>query len=77
MGMLDVLLWPHAEKLGLFHLTSEDLALDESRYPCLLAWMKSMSTVPAVKETATDPTIFTQFLQMVKAKNVDYDIGLK
>lgn len=77
MAMIDVLLWPHAERIGLFRNISKELALDESRYPCLTAWMNAMSNVPSVKKTATNPEIFVKFVQMVKEKNVDYDIGLE
>jgi hypothetical protein len=77
MGMLDVLLWTHAERIDLLQYTSPEVKLDSDRFPKIVSWIEAMKTVPAIKETATVQEVFTTFVSMVKEQNVDYDIGLK
>ncbi|KAL4234995.1 Glutathione S-transferase omega-1 [Mactra antiquata] len=77
MGMLDVLLFPHLERCGHLGKFADVLTLEQDRFPLLNEWLKTMMTVPAVRETSTPQDVFFNALKTTGTENVNYDYGLE
>lgn len=53
--MVDYIMWPWAEKVGLLELIYKEKPVPDEAYPRTREWCKAMHTLQPVKETFSSP----------------------
>jgi len=77
VAMVDLMVWPWLERLGLLSSVAPDLIPSKATFPNLAAYIVAMLEVPAVKATIFDLDTHLKFVMSFKAGNPDYDLGLE
>lgn len=77
LAMVDMMLWPWCERLGVFQKPAPSVVPSESTFPKVLAWTQAMLQQPAVKATSFDVDTHLKFYMTYTGGNVNYDIGLE
>ncbi|XP_046542479.1 LOW QUALITY PROTEIN: glutathione S-transferase omega-1-like [Haliotis rubra] len=74
--MVDLMLWPHAERFDAMTQLVKEASVPADRYPKFTKWIKNMGTVPAVQKCRWDTPSHVLFIETVKSGKPDYDVGL-
>ena len=77
VAMVDMMLWPWIERLGVFQRCVTALVPSESNFPILFAWTQAMLQQPAVKATCLDARTHLKFYLSYRDGKADYDVGLE
>eukprot|EP00916_Digyalum_oweni_P011515 GHVL01019164.1.p1 GENE.GHVL01019164.1~~GHVL01019164.1.p1 ORF type:complete len:217 (-),score=13.71 GHVL01019164.1:1240-1890(-) len=77
VAMIDFMLWPWFERIGLLKSAAPDLLPSATKFPKLFAWTQAMLQEPAVKATLFDLDTHMIFVQSSKDGKPNYDIGLE
>ncbi|XP_061163661.1 glutathione S-transferase omega-1-like [Saccostrea echinata] len=75
--MIDFLVWPWIERFSAMEKLVNQVFLTDGLKPNLMAYLKRMADIPAVKKCMTTEDNHLKFYHSVKSGNGDYDIGLE
>lgn len=76
-AMVDLLIWPHFERIPVVATTEPRVAIDKEKFPRLAAWFAATSSLPAVKATAFDVATHLRFFESFQSGSPNYDLGLE
>ncbi|BFZ12825.1 hypothetical protein BsWGS_15865 [Bradybaena similaris] len=76
-AMVDLLCWPHFERVPVLATTEPRAAIDKGKFPRLAAWFDATSALPAVKATSFDVATHLLFMEAFKSGKPNYDLGLE
>jgi glutathione S-transferase len=76
-ALVDLLIWPHFERLPVLATFDSRYAIDKEAFPKLTAWFEAVQALPAAKATAFDVKTHLQFFESFSSGKPDYDVGLE
>ncbi|XP_046563691.1 glutathione S-transferase omega-1-like [Haliotis rubra] len=74
--MVDLMLWPHAERFDAMTQLVKEASVPADRYPKFTKWIENMGTVPAVQKCRWDTPSHIHYIETAKAGKPDFDVGL-
>ena len=74
--MVDFIVYPHMERVVLFHKVVPEMEFRSDEYPLLFDWIRRMQELPAVQNTMHSEEHHVEFLENYAVGRKLCDIGL-
>ena len=74
--MIYFIVYPHIERVVLFHKVVPEMEFTQEEYPLLYSWIRRMQEVPAVRKTMHPDEQHVEFLKNYAVGKKECDIGL-